>query len=75
MPEIALLPVPREMTWGDGRLAITDGKLIALEGGTDNFSTARRLQTAVRESAGCEWAIVAGTAVPYEQIGAVRMPV
>ena len=71
MSDLVLMPVPREMSWGDGRLALTNGKLIALDGGTENLFTARRLQTAVKEYAGLDWEIVAGTAVPQAQIGAV----
>ena len=71
MTDLVLLPIPREMNWGNGRLHLTDGKLIALDGGVENLFVARRLQTAVREQVGLEWAIVAGTAVPTEQLGVV----
>ena len=71
MTELVFLPIPREMQWADSRLRLTDGKLIALDGGVENLFTGRRLQSAIRKWAGCEWEIVAGTAVPHEQIGAI----
>jgi hypothetical protein len=69
MEEITLLPKPRQMHWQDGRLNLDGNKLIALEGGLENLFTAQRLQTDVRQHTGLEWAIVAGTAVPHEQLG------
>ncbi|MCB0000246.1 MAG: beta-N-acetylhexosaminidase, partial [Anaerolineales bacterium] len=71
MDELFLLPRPRQIEFSgeNGRFSLTPNKLIALDGGT--LFTARRLQTAVRQHAGLDWEIVAGTAVPHNQIGVV----
>ena len=72
MDELLLLPRPRQMEFlgENGRFSLTTSpKLIALDGST--LFTARRLQAALRQSAGVDWEIVAGTAVPHDQIGVI----
>jgi hexosaminidase len=72
MSDLLLLPQPRHVTRMGGFLSLVDQRLIVLDGpdvGTLLFS-ARRLQEALRAEVGVAWEIVAGNAVPHQQIGA-----
>ncbi|MCX7707178.1 MAG: beta-N-acetylhexosaminidase, partial [Anaerolineae bacterium] len=72
MLDLTLLPRPRLSLLTAGSLALADRRLIVLDGPEPaalRFSAAR-LQTALREKVGVHWEIVAGNAVPHEQIGA-----
>jgi hexosaminidase len=72
MSDLLLLPQPRHLTRAGGFLPLVDLRLIVLDGpdvGTLLFS-AKRLQEALRAEAGVHWEIVAGNAVPHQQIGA-----
>jgi hexosaminidase len=67
-----LLPVPREAKSLGGVFAVLEGRLIALQSADPSALrfTAQRLQRALRDRAGVQWEIVAGNAVPQEQVGA-----
>ncbi len=62
MPELLLLPAPRQMTVGGGTLALRERGLIVLDGPDAGalFFSARRLQVALAENANVRWEIVAG---------------
>ncbi len=69
--KLLLLPQPHHITFLDGTTVLPDGKLIVLDGPDPQplFFTALSLQQALREQAGVNWSIVAGQAVPAEQVG------
>ncbi len=67
-----LLPAPRQMSLGNGTMALREQGLIVLDSpdaGALLFS-ARRLQEALVHQTGIRWEIVAGNAVPHNQIAA-----
>lgn len=66
-----LLPIPRRISQVYDALPLVDGKLIVIRGPQpqDLYFSARRLQAALRNYAGLSWEIVAGNAIPAEQIG------
>ena len=66
------LPAPRQMAVGDGTLALPEQGLIVLDGPDASalFFSAKRLQAALAERANVHWEIVAGNAVPHDQIAA-----
>ena len=68
-----LLPLPRQMAVGDGTLALPQQGLIVLDGPDAGalFFSAKRLQAALAERANVHWEIVAGNAVPHDQIAAI----
>ncbi len=68
-----LLPAPRFLSWQTGTLNLLDNKLIVLdcEDASSLHFTASRLQQALSEFANLKWEIVAGTAIPKEQVGVV----
>ena len=70
---LILLPTPRHLAQQEGIVTLADGQLIALES-TDpqalRFAGAR-LQAALRQHAGLNWNLIAGTAVPRQRIGAI----
>jgi len=68
-----LLPAPRHLAQQEGTLTLADGQLIALESADPQalrFAGAR-LQAALRQHAGLNWNLIAGTAVPRQRIGAI----
>ena len=67
-----LLPAPRQMAVGDGTLALRPQGLIVLDGPDAGalFFSAGRLQAALAEKAGVHWEIVAGNAVPHDEVAA-----
>ena len=67
-----LLPAPRQMTVGGGTLALRERGLIVLDGPDASalLFSAKRLQAALAQQAGVHWEIVAGNAVPHDQIAA-----
>ena len=72
MPDILLLlPIPRHLSLTEGTLSLSDQHLIVLDAPQPQALrfAAARLQQALREHAGLTWEIVAGTAVPPEQVG------
>ncbi len=72
MPELLLLPAPRQMTVGGGTLALRERGLIVLDGPDAGalFFSARRLQVALAENANVRWEIVAGNTAPHDQVAA-----
>lgn len=72
---LLLLPTPRDVSRQDGVLSLSasDQKLIALDAADPQalrFS-ASRLQEALEQQLGVSWGIVAGTALPHAEVGAV----
>ncbi len=67
-----LLPAPRQMAAGDGNLALRQQGLIVLDapdvGVCSSAPDACRRRW--RAEAGVAWEIVAGNAVPHDQVGA-----
>jgi hypothetical protein len=70
---LILLPTPRHLSLQEGVCSLSDGRVIALEGADPQALrfTGARLQAALREHIGLTWNLIAGTAVPREQIGAI----
>ncbi len=72
MSDPLLLPHPRHLALAGGACSLSGERLIVLDGpdaGVLLFS-ARRLRAALAEKANVHWEIVAGNAVPHDQIGA-----
>lgn len=72
-PAWPLLPVPRYLHFTEERFVLPADGLIALESADAQalWFTAVCLQTSLHETAAANWEIVAGTAVPTDQIRAV----
>ena len=66
-----LLPMPRQFTLTGGAFPLPEKRLIVIDGPDAQVSyfAARRLQTALRETAGRSWEIVASAAAPKAEIG------
>lgn len=69
--QLVLLPAPRHLRLNEGTYPIPDGKLIVLDCPEPQRLrlVAGRLQQALRQRAGVEWQLVAGSAVPADQVG------
>ncbi len=69
---VILLPTPRSIEETGDTLSLIPGKLVVIDAprAADLYLTARRLQSALADNAGVEWEVVAGTAVPQNQVGA-----
>lgn len=69
--QLLLWPQPRQITFSDGALTLSDGQLIVLDSPVpcQLYFTAAGLQRALQSHAGVSWQIVAGHAVPPERIG------
>ena len=63
--------MPRRLALAGGDYRLPEKRLIVLDGSAAQASrfAALRLQTALREIAGLSWEIVAGSAVPKDQVG------
>jgi len=68
---ISLLPVPRHLVMTEGTLALTDQRLILLDGAAppDLRFAAARFQQTLRDQCGLTWELVASPATPREQVG------
>ncbi len=66
-----LLPNPRQLVFTDGHHRLSPERLIVLDAPSAHslHSTATALQTALRSAVAGPWPLVAGTAVPPDQIG------
>lgn len=70
---LLLLPMPHHLSLVEEMLPLSDQRLIVLDSAAPQALrfAATRLQQALREHAGVTWEVVAGTAVPQEQIGII----
>ncbi len=70
---LVLLPQPQVVEPGDRTVSLADRRLIVIDAAhpQEVHFTARRLQEALAAHAQVRWDIVAGTAVPRAQVGAV----
>src|SRR5512135_2351328 len=73
MPELLLLPQPRSITLTHGTYDLqTDWRLVIdAPSAQDVLFTAQRVQMALRQHAGVEWALAASEAGPARDIGGV----
>ncbi len=72
MPDnLILLPAPRHLTRGEGTVTLPDHKLIVLDTADPSglWFTATGLQQTLRQQAGLDWELTAGSAVPAKQVG------
>ncbi len=70
---LSLLPAPRQLTLTDGEFVIPQEALIVIDGPDPQtlVFSAQQLREALSACTGADWAIVAGTAVPVDQVGAL----
>ncbi len=66
------LPHPRQLTWRGDSFSLLDGRLIALHSGEPQALSfaGGQLQAALEDRFGLTWHLVAGSAVPADQVGA-----